>query len=155
MAAAVGKDEYFPAAVPQIRQPDLEALPANAFAQKFRPFDGRRRLAIGEHFIEAKALELAGIVETVEIEMIENQAAGVFGMQGEGGAGDPKIGGNAQTAGEALGEAGLAGTQVTRQQNNFAALALASQGGGDVPRGVGRRGNEVVCRCFVRYHSCS
>lgn len=109
---------------------DAEVVGRSTFLPALWPFDEKD--AVGGFFVEEK-VGYFGVGEAVEIGVEEGQAPlGVLGEQDEAGAAHEGRG--AEAAAEALGEDGLAGAELTGEENDVAALqhtskALAKRGG--------------------------
>ena len=98
-------------------------LSGSKFGEALAPFDEDEGVAI-EEFVEAERGDLRGMVEAVEIDVVDEIVLGgraVFVDEREGGAGDFVGRGGAASADNAFGESGFSGAEIADQQYNGAA----------------------------------
>ncbi len=101
------------------------------------PFDDTDSIAIGV-LVEAKVLSLTEVIDSVEVDVVEGQSALVFRDQDEGGAADISI--DAEATGDPLGEAGLAGAQLSNEEEKIAGARRLAQEAAQALGLLGRAG---------------
>ena len=103
--------------VVQARQEDVHALRPDLIRKLLSPLDGAHAVR-AKHVKQAGVLQLVGVVKTVEVKVVERQAATLVDhLDGEGGA--RHVIRDAKAGGHALGELRLSGSQVTRQHQHI------------------------------------
>lgn len=113
---------------------DVEMLGGAMRAQALRPLDDDHAVALLPDLLEAERAEVGG-VEAVEVEVVKREPAVVLVKEREGGAGDAI--GDGETLGEALGEGGLAGSEIPVEQEDVAGLDELTE---ERPQALGRFG---------------
>jgi hypothetical protein len=101
---------------------DEEVVGGEDFEAALGPFDHED--AVGGLLAEVEVVDLEGVFEAVEVGVVEAEAAGVLGDEDEGGTVDPGV--DLEAAAESLRETGLAGAEVTLEEDDVAGLDEAA-----------------------------
>ena len=92
----------------------------------FEPFDHGNAVALGKILVEAGAGDRGWSFQSIEVQMVNGQAAGPIFVQEREGRRVDAIG-RAQAARDAAGELGFAGAQISAQRNDPARLRAAAE----------------------------